>query len=75
MVPNARVQFVLLYTAPVAAKQRALVDIEAAVLDGAVRVGERAGLPIHHFPLSQASKAHEAVENGAVGKVLIDVRD
>jgi len=75
MVPNARVQFVLLYTAPVAAKQRALVDIEAAVLDGAVRVGERAGLPIHHFPLSQAPKAHEAVENGAVGKVLIDVRD
>ena len=75
MVPNARVQFVLLYTAPLAAKQRALVDIEAAVLDGAVRVGEKAGLPIHHFRLDQAAIAHEAVENGAVGKVLIDVRD
>ena len=75
MVPNARVQFVLLYTAPVAAKERALVDIEAAVLDGAVRVGEGAGLPIHHFPLGQAAQAHEAVENGVVGKVLLDVRD
>jgi NADPH2:quinone reductase len=75
MVPNARVQFVLLYTVSVAAKERALADIEAAVLDGAIRVGERAGLPIHHFPLDQASQAHAAVENGAVGKVLIDVRD
>ncbi len=75
MVPNARLQFVLLYTAPRAAKQRALVDIEAAVLDGAVAIGEAAGLPIHHFPLDQAAKAHGAVENGAVGKVLIDVHD
>ena len=44
------------------------------VLDGAVRVGEEAGLPLHHFPLEQAAAAHAAVENGAVGKVLIDVR-
>ena len=43
------------------------------MLDGAVRVGEEAGLPLHHFPLEQAAEAHAAVENGAVGKVLIDV--
>ena len=73
MVPNARWQFVLLYTAPAEAKARAVEDINAAVLDGAVGVGEAVGLPMHHFPLEQAAAAHEAVEQGAVGKVLIDV--
>ena len=33
-----------------------------------------AGLPLHHYPLDQAAEAHAAVEDGAVGKVLIDVR-
>ena len=37
------------------------------------RVGDEAGLPLHHFPLEQAAEAHAAVEDGAVGKVLIDV--
>jgi len=75
MVPNARIQFVLLYTIAPAAKERALADLEAAVLDGAVGVGEESGLPLHHFPLEQAGAAHDAVEQGAVGKVLIDVAD
>ncbi len=75
MVPNARWQFVLVYTEPDAAKARALEDVQAAVLDGAIRVGDEAGLPLHHFPLEQAAQAHAAVENGAVGKVLIDVLD
>ncbi len=73
MMTNARWQFVLLYTAPAAAKAQAVEDVAAAVLDGAVRVGEDAGLPLHHFPLEQAAQAHAAVENHAVGKVLIDV--
>jgi NADPH2:quinone reductase len=30
-------------------------------------------MPLHHFPLERAADAHAAVENGAVGKVLIDV--
>jgi NADPH2:quinone reductase len=75
MVPNARWQFVLLYTAPAVAKVRAVEDVAAAVLDGAARVGEDAGLPLHHFPLERAAEAHAAVENGAVGKVLIDIVD
>ena len=75
MVPNARWQFVLLYTAPDVAKGRAVDDVAAAVLDGAVRIGREAGLPVHHFPLEQAAAAHQAVEDGAVGKVLIDVTD
>ena len=40
-----------------------------------VRVGEEAGLPVHHFPLERTAEAHAAVEAGAVGKVLIDVTD
>ena len=73
MMTNARWQFVLLYTAPDAAKAVALEDVAAAVLDGAARVGEDVGLPLHHFPLERAAEAHAAVENSAVGKVLIDV--
>jgi NADPH:quinone reductase len=73
MVPNARWQFVLLYSAPAKAKDVAVEDIMAAVYDGAVRVGEAAGVPLHHFPLERTRQAHEAVQNGAVGKVLIDL--
>jgi NADPH2:quinone reductase len=73
MTPNARWQFVLVYNAPDAWRARALDDVSAAVMDGAVRVGEEAGLPLHHFPLERTAEAHAAVENRAVGKVLIDV--
>jgi NADPH2:quinone reductase len=73
MIPNARWQFVLLYTAPSEAKALAVQDISAAVLDQAIGVGPGAGLPVHHYPLDHAADAHAAVEGGAVGKVLIDV--
>lgn len=73
MTTNARVQFVLLYTAPLSAKERAVTDITAAVLDGAARVGDGVGLPLHHYSLDQTAEAHAAVEDGAVGKVIIDV--
>jgi NADPH:quinone reductase len=73
MVPNARWQFVYVYNAPEAWRGRALEDVAGAVLDGAVRVGDEAGLPLHHYSLDQAAEAHAAVEGGVVGKVLIDV--
>ena len=73
MTPNARWQFVLVYTAPKQAKASAIDDVSAAVLAGAIRVGEEAGLPLHHFPLEDAAAAHAAVEAAIVGKVLIDV--
>ncbi|MCW2601589.1 MAG: Alcohol dehydrogenase, zinc-binding protein [Frankiales bacterium] len=75
MVPNARWQFVLVYTAPRQAKARAVEDVAAAVLQGAARVGLEAGLPLHHYRLEEAGEAHHAVEGSAVGKVLIDVTD
>ncbi|HEY2795280.1 MAG TPA: NADPH:quinone reductase [Micromonosporaceae bacterium] len=74
MTTNARWQFVLLYTAPRDAKEVAVADIGAAMLDDAIRVGVEAGLPLHHFPLAQTREAHAAVQEGAVGKVLIDLQ-
>jgi NADPH2:quinone reductase len=38
-----------------------------------VRVGDDAGLPLHVFPLAETAAAHQAVQDGVVGKVLIDV--
>ncbi len=73
MGPNARWQFVLVYTEPARAKEIGVEDVNAAVLDGAIRVGRDAGLPLHVFPLDRAAQAHRAVQDGAVGKVLVDV--
>jgi NADPH:quinone reductase len=73
MAANARWQFVLVYTEPERAKVIGVEDVNAAVQDGAVRVGEDAGLPLHVFPLDRTADAHRAVEEGAVGKVLVDV--
>jgi NADPH2:quinone reductase len=73
MIPNARWQFVYVYTEPERAKALAVEDVNAAVLDGAVRAGEDAGLPLHVFPLAETAQAHRAVEDGVVGKVLVDV--
>jgi NADPH2:quinone reductase len=73
MFRNLRYQFLLVYTIAVAAKDQAVADVSAAVADGALPVGEDAGLPLHRFPLEQTADAQTAVERGAVGKVLIDV--
>jgi NADPH:quinone reductase len=75
MAPNARWQFVLVYNAPDDWRARALDDVSAAVADGAARVGEDVGLPLHHYPLERIGDAHAAVEGGAVGKVLVDVAE
>ena len=70
---NVRYQFVLVYTAPPAVKDAAVADVARAAADGALEVGADAGLPLLRFPLEQTAAAHAAVENGAVGKVLIDI--
>ena len=73
MIKNVRYQFVLLYTVGDAALTAAVEDITLALEDGALPVGESAGLPLHRFPLWDTAAAHQAVQDGAVGKVLIDV--
>jgi NADPH:quinone reductase len=73
MIKNLRYQYVLLYTVGDAALTAAVEDITVALEEGALPVGEDAGLPLHRFRLAETADAHQAVEDGAVGKVLIDV--
>lgn len=70
---NVRWQSVLTYTMPPEAKDHAVAATVAALTAGAIRVGDDAGVPLHHFPLDRTGDAHAAVEANAVGKVLIDV--
>ena len=70
---NVRLQFILTYTASATAKADAVAAVSAALADGALRVGEEHGLPLTRFTLADTAAAHDAVENGTVGKVLIDV--
>ena len=69
---NLRYQFLLLYTLDQALLSAAAEEVNEAVAAGMLRVGEQAGLPLHHYPLAETPAAHDAVEQGAVGKVLID---
>ncbi|WP_433214990.1 NADPH:quinone reductase [Dactylosporangium sp. CS-047395] len=73
MVLNVRYQFVLLYTVAREALRHGADAVNAALVDGALRFGEEAGVPFHEFPLSDTAAAHAAVESGAIGKVLIRV--
>jgi NADPH:quinone reductase len=70
---NVRYQFLLLYTVGQSALDAAAEDVSAAVRDGALAVGEEAGLPLRRFDLAHTADAHAAVEDAAVGKVLIQV--
>jgi NADPH2:quinone reductase len=70
---NVRYQFLLLYTVGEDVLHAAAQDINAAIIDGALSVGEETGLPLHRFDLAHTADAHAAVESDVVGKVLIDV--
>ncbi len=66
MNANVIVRFVLVYGVPREALERAAKDITAAVADGALTE-----LPATKFPLNEIAAAHDAVEAGSVGKVLV----
>lgn len=70
---NVRYQFLQLYRIDPAQIQAAAEDVAAAVAAGALRVGPEGGVPLHHYRLEETAAAHDAVEAGAVGKVLIDL--
>ncbi|HET9737746.1 MAG TPA: NADPH:quinone reductase [Solirubrobacteraceae bacterium] len=72
---NTRYQFVLLYTVGWDRIANAAADLNQAIDDGALGVGDEAGLPIHRFDLDDTAAAHDAVEGGAVGKVLVTVAE
>jgi NADPH:quinone reductase len=48
-------------------------NVTVAVIAGALRARQKAGLRLHHYLLEATSAAQDAVEAGAVGKVLIDI--
>ncbi|MCU1479641.1 MAG: Alcohol dehydrogenase zinc-binding domain protein [Subtercola sp.] len=73
MTKNVRYQFVLTYTTSEVQKSNAVAAVTAAAADGALGVGDANGLPIIRYLLDETGAAHQAVEDGAVGKVLIDV--
>jgi NADPH:quinone reductase len=75
MAKNIRVQFLLTYTVSTFAKDAAVQAVTAAAADGALAVGQDAGLPLHRFTLDDAAGAHAAAERGVTGKVLIDVAE
>ncbi|WP_026341219.1 NADPH:quinone reductase [Actinomadura atramentaria] len=70
---NARYQFLVLYTVREEALASGVRAVNAALADGALPVGEDAGLPLHRFPLADTADAQRAVQDGAVGKVLVDL--
>ena len=73
MTLNVRYQFQLLYTQGQDARDAAAEDINAAIVDGAMPIGDDGGLPLHRYSLAETAEAHSAVEGDIVGKVLIDV--
>ena len=66
MSANVTLRFVLLYTVPETAVDQAVADITDAL-----RAGALTPLPVHRFRLDDIASAHEAVEKGVTGKVLI----
>ncbi len=69
MAPNLTLRFMLLYTVPPRQLRAAIERTTEAVAAGALTT-----LPIHRFTLEQIAEAHDAVEQGAVGKVVIDLQ-
>jgi len=68
MIANVTLRFVPLYGVPPAALDAAATEVTAAVAAGALTL-----LPLHRFSLDDIAAAHDAVEGGAVGKVVVDL--
>jgi NADPH2:quinone reductase len=68
MGPNITLRFMLVYTMPREAIEQSVADITEALARGALTEPQ-----LHRFPLAETAAAHDAVESGAVGKVLIEI--
>jgi NADPH2:quinone reductase len=65
---NLVLRFVLVYT-----MGRDVIRAAVDEITEAVEAGALTEMPLHRFTLDQIAEAHEAVEQNAVGKVLIDI--
>lgn len=68
MTLNLTLRFMLLYTVPDPSLHDAIGGVSKAVNANALTTQ-----PLHRFPLEETAAAHDAVQNGAVGKVVIDL--
>jgi NADPH:quinone reductase len=68
MRKNAIVRLVLVYTTPPEAQRAATEEITRALEAGALTE-----LPVHRYTLEDIAAAHDAVQSGAIGKVLVDI--
>lgn len=68
MSANVVLRFVLLYGVP-----RPALDAATRRISAALDVGALSALPAHRFALGEIAAAHEAQENGVMGKVLVDI--
>jgi NADPH2:quinone reductase len=66
MGANVVLRFVLLYGVPADALDQAAADVTSALTDGALTE-----LPVHRYSLDDIAAAQDAVQAGAVGKVLV----
>ncbi len=66
MQANVTLRFVLIYTVPEPALAEAVAGVSAALAEGVLTE-----LPPHVFTLDEIAAAHDAVEHGAIGKVLV----
>jgi NADPH2:quinone reductase len=73
VLKNVQMSFVFTYTTSATQKADAATGVAAAVADHAMEVGEEHGLPLNRYSLEQTAQAHDAVEQGTIGKVLIDL--
>ncbi len=67
MAANVRFRFMLLYGVPRPALLTAAADIADAVSEGYL-----SELPLHRYHLDEIVQAHQAVEAGVVGKVIVE---
>jgi NADPH:quinone reductase len=69
MTANLNLRFVLLYGVPPDVLRAAAQEVTAAAAAGAITTLP----PLHRFSLDDVAAAHEAVESGVIGKVIIDI--
>jgi NADPH2:quinone reductase len=68
MVNNTMLRFVLVYGVADADLDAAVAGVSAALADGALPA-----LPVARYPLDRVAEAHDAVQAGTFGRVLLDL--
>ncbi len=65
---NITLRWLLVFAVPEEAKREAVAELSRALADGALKP-----LPLLRFPLEEVRAAHRAGEQGAVGKVVLEI--